>query len=110
MSVLAGRRYIRSANRVRIGPVQRMVVLPMGLCYTAPMIGSSLAKGDHVMNLASVYRVSPWILVALLTVLILLTLAVVALSQSGMLHVIGAALQGSPSSAWVCGASNGGCP
>jgi hypothetical protein len=73
------------------------------------MIGPWLAKGDHVINPTIAYRISPWILVALIATLLLLAVAIMALSQSGMLHAIGVnTLADGPQI--ICGSSLGGCP
>ena len=62
------------------------------------------------MNLAPAYRVSLWAIVALIAVVLVLTVAVVVLAQSGMLHTLGAALQGPAKEAPLCGSASGACP
>jgi hypothetical protein len=88
----------------------RVLAKASTICYTAPMISPYFVKGDSIMNPTAAFRVSPWVLVALVTVLVLLTMTAIALSQSGMLHTISAALQGGPSLAPICGTSGGNCP
>jgi hypothetical protein len=61
------------------------------------------------MTIAFVHRLSPWILVAVLIALALLTMAVVTLYQTGMVHALGSALHGAPFMAPVCGSSFGPC-
>src|SRR5262249_55419380 len=105
-SLVRSARFLCSADKHK--PLRRLVQA-RSIDYTAPMTIRPLAKGDHVMNPTVAYRVSPWILVALIATLLLLAVAAVALSQSGMLHALGAALQGSPLFAGPCGVSIGPC-
>jgi hypothetical protein len=55
------------------------------------------------------YRVSPWIIVALIATAVLLAVVAVALAQSGMLHATGAHFLADRPQI-ICGSSPGGCP
>ena len=60
------------------------------------------------MTLASVYRISPWKVVAVVLFVLLLTVVAAALLRAGVIHAGGA-----PASHFIagfCGSASGACP
>jgi hypothetical protein len=62
------------------------------------------------VNDAIVSRMNPWILVALVVVVLMGSAALIIVSQLGLIHAISSMLQGPQQMAPWCGVSGGGCP
>jgi len=62
------------------------------------------------VNDAIVFRMNPWLLVALVAALVLVAAAILVATQPGLLHTLGTALHGPAQPAFWCGVSGGGCP
>jgi hypothetical protein len=62
------------------------------VCYTGAMVGDPV-KGEALVIQARVARVHPWLLLAIVAIILLLTAALLIASQSGLTHAMSSLLQ-----------------
>jgi hypothetical protein len=61
---------------------------------------------DH----AIVFRINPWLLMAIVAAVLVVSATLIVVSHTGLIHAISSMLQGPAQMAPWCGTSGGGCP